>query len=292
MGRINLSVEASWPRAISMSGGAQWLIDLDGTGTATTVDGLVRVRGYRRKDRPPEEVAMVEKAKAYRAEAVFFEACRHGRAAVAQAFVFVSDGPADDSEFAQLHQRLWSWGGVPLLYRKTPGLVQLFRCAHKPDFISGTGEKICKPVKTLKTAGSISTDLSKEPWWDASRLRNGTLWDDPAVCRAMLSARKAAHKSLIDAVRDLNANLNDAGILRKNLRRRLLILCLLIAYLDPKQAYNDGHVRSGAGRRRMARTVPPAVCDGYAALKFAFVVFKLHDWLGAYAGRDFHSPAS
>ena len=42
------------------------------------------------------------------------------------------------TKFAELHQRLWSWGGVPLLYRKTLGLVQLFRCAHKPDFVSAT----------------------------------------------------------------------------------------------------------------------------------------------------------
>jgi len=220
-----------------MSSGAQWLIDLDGAATATTVDGLVRVRGYRREGRPPEEVAMVEKAAAYGANAVFFEAGRHGRAPVAQAFVFVSDGPADDPDFAQLHQRLWSWGGVPLLYRSTPGLVQLFRCAHKADFISATGEIICKPVKTLGTAGRISRDLSKEPWWDASRLRNGTLWDDPAVCKAMLSARKAAHRSLIDGVKQLNADLNDAGVLRKGLRRRLLILSLLIAYLEERGVF-------------------------------------------------------
>ncbi len=220
-----------------MSGGAQWLIDLDGAATATTVDGLVRVRGFRRKSRPPEEFAMMEKAEAFRAKAVFFEASRNGRPPVAQAFVFVSDGPADDPEFARLHRRLWSWGGVPLLYRSTPGLVQLFRCAHRPDFISATGETICKPVKTLDTFSIIARNLSEEPWWDASRLRNGTLWDDPAVCRAMLSSKRAAHKSLIDAVRHLNTGLNDKGILRKDLRRRLLILSLLIAYLEERAVF-------------------------------------------------------
>jgi len=230
-----------------MSGSAQWLIDLDGGATAITVDGLVRVHGYRPERRSPEEVAMMEKAAAYGANAVFFEAGRQGRPPVAQAFVFVSDGPADAPEFGQLHQRLWSWGGVPLLYRKTPGLVQLFRCAHRPDFISGTGNKICKPFKQLRIseqleiAGIISRDLSKEPWWDASRLRNGTLWDDPGVCKEMLSARKAAHKSLIDAVKDLDADLNRGRVLRKDLRRRLLILSLLIAYLEERGVFRPGY---------------------------------------------------
>jgi hypothetical protein len=230
-----------------MTDRAKWLIDLDASPTSGAVDGLVPVKGYRRDGRPPEEVAMMEKAAAYEAQAVFFEAGRNGRAPVAQAFVFVSDGPADDPQFAVLHQRLWSWGGVPLLYRKTPGLVQLFRCAHKPDFISTKGETVCRPFKTLRLASSISED----PWWDASRLRNGTLWDDPAVCKAMLSASKAAHKRLIDAVRQLNADLNEEGILRKHLRRKLLILSLLIAYLEERGVFPSdyfGQFQRGATR--------------------------------------------
>lgn len=216
-----------------MSERSNWLFDLDGSTLGSNVDGLIPVKGYDRQDRQPEEVAMMEKAAAYRAHAVFFEAGRNGEPGIAQAFVFVSDGPADDPRFAELHQRLWSWGGVPLLYRKTPGLVQLFRCAHKPDFVSATGERICKPFKTLKIAAAVSSD----PWWDASRLRNGTLWDDPAVCKVMLSASKSAHKRLIDAVKQLNADLNTEGILKRHLRRKLLILSLLIAYLEERGVF-------------------------------------------------------
>jgi hypothetical protein len=167
---------------------AKWLIDFDGDGPNQNVDGLVSVTDYVRDGRPPEEVAVMEKAKTYGARAVFFEASRNDRAPIAQAFVFVSDGPADDPSFGELHRRLWSWGGVPLVYRRTPGLIQLFRCAHKPDWVSPKGETICRPYKSLQVAAAISDD----PWWDASRLRNGTLWDDPEVCKAMLSASNAA----------------------------------------------------------------------------------------------------
>ena len=216
-----------------MSDHSQWLFGLGEAGIGSAVDGLVPVSGYHREGRPPEEIAMIEKAAGYGAHAVFFEAARNSRPPVAQAFIFVSGGPADDPKFAELHQRLWSWGGVPLLYRKTPGLVQLFRCAHKPDFLSPTGDVICKPIKRLKIAAAISSD----PWWDASRLRNGTLWDDPAVCKAMLSSRRAAHKRLIDAVKQLDADLNKEGILKKHLRRKLLILSLLIAYLEERGVF-------------------------------------------------------
>ena len=213
-----------------MNNRLNWLLDFDQSVETSTVDGLVPTKGYKPNGRPPEEVAVIERAQTYGAHAVFFEAGRNGRPAVPQAFIFDSDGPVDDQAFAKLHQRLWSWGGVPLLYRKTRGLVQLFRCAHKPDFVSAAGERICKPFKTLKIAAAINND----PWWDATQLRNGTLWDDPAVCRVMLSASKAAHKRLIDAVKQLNDDLNQEGLLKRQLRRKLLILSFLIAYLEER----------------------------------------------------------
>ena len=210
-----------------------WLLNLGTPSPGAPVDGLVPVRGYQRAGRPPEEVAIMEKARDYGAHAVFFEAGRNDRPPVPQAFVFLSDGPADDPAFGALHQRLWSWGQVPLLYRKTPGLVQLFRCAHKPDFVNTAGQIVCNPVKILSTAATIAAD----PWWDAARLRNGTLWDDPHVSKTLLSAHRAAHKRLIDAVRELHSDLNEEGILKKHLRRKLLILSLLIAYLEERGVF-------------------------------------------------------
>ncbi|AMN39041.1 HsdM family class I SAM-dependent methyltransferase [Rhodoplanes sp. Z2-YC6860] len=215
---------------------AQWLIDV-GTAQADLPDGLIPVATFSPDGRPPEEVAVMEKAKAFGATAVFFEASRNHRPSTAQAFVFVSNGPADDETFGELHRRLWSWGGVPLAYRKTPGLVQLFRCAHNPDFVSKSGATVCKPYKTLQVAAAVSSD----PWWDAARLRNGTLWDDPAVCKEMLSASKAAHKRLIEQVKELHDDLNEEQILKRHLRRKLLILCLLIAYLEERDVFPDGY---------------------------------------------------
>ncbi len=221
-----------------MSNHAQWLIDLGGAAKGAAVDGLVLVRGYQRDGRPPEEIAMIEKAKTYGADAVFFEAERKGRPPVAQAFVFVSNGPEIDPAFGETHKRLWSWGGVPLIYRKTTGVVQLFRCAHKPDFVSATGNIICKPIKTLKLAATIS---SNDVWWNAEQLRNGTLWDDLDACKTLLSKR-SAHKRLIDEVKNLYDELTAKGILPSHLRRKLLILSLLIAYLEEREVFKDGYL--------------------------------------------------
>ena len=217
-----------------MSDPGKWLADFGGADSRAVVDGLVSVQGYDNTGRPAEEVAIMEKAAHYRADAVFFQAPRDGKAPVAQAFLYRSDGPAQDPNFAELHKRLWNWGGVPLVYRVTSGLVQLFRCAHRPDFESG-GEIVFKPFKTLRLTSQVAAD----PWWDAERLRNGTLWDDPAVCEQLLSSTYAAQKALINAVKDLHQELDKENILSKPLRRRLLILSVLIAYLEQRGVFED-----------------------------------------------------
>jgi len=177
----------------------------------------------------------MEKAEHYGADAVFFEAPRDDKPPVAQAFIYRSHGPARDPDFAKRHQQLWSWGGVPLVYRVTSGLVQLFRCAHRPDF-EKDGAIVFHPFTTLKSAAKIADD----PWWDAERLRNGTLWDDPVVCQKLLSSKRAAQKTLINAVKELHQNLNAKGILPKALRRRLLVLSVLIAYLEKRGVFEEG----------------------------------------------------
>jgi hypothetical protein len=243
-----------------MSAAGAWLFDLGTSPASRVVDGLQPVHAYQKAGRPPEEVAVMEKAASFGAYAVFFEASRNDRAPTAQAFVFVSDGPSDDPSFGEIHRRLWSWGGVPLVYRKTPGLIQLFRCAHKADFVSPTGETICKPYKTLKAVAAVSSD----PWWDSSRLRNGTLWDDPQTCHLMLSSTKAAHNRLVDAVDRLNRDLNTEGILKKHLRRKLLILSLLIAYLEERGVFPEDFFSQF---RPKARKFFEVLADGKALVK-------------------------
>ena len=217
-----------------MSYPAEWLDDFSLAGSRAEVDGLVAVEGYVNNGRPPEEVAVMEKAEFYRADAVFFEAPRDGKAPVAQAFLYRSDGPELDPDFGKLHQRLWSWGGVPLVYRVTSGRVQLFRCSHGPDFVKD-GEIRCRPFKTLL----LATKIAEDPWWDAERLRTGTLWDDPTVCKDLLSGSEAAHGRLVNAVKELHRDLEERALLSKPLRRRLLILSVLIAYLEKRGVFED-----------------------------------------------------
>lgn len=202
--------------------------------------GLVAVEGYDRSGKPATEVVVMEKAAHYGASHVFFEAEAPNRPPVAQAFIYVTSGPLDEPSFGETHRQLWNWGGVPLLYRLAEGVVQLFRCAHKPDFKDDNGAIICRPVKTLRLAGKIAQALEQQPWWDLARLRNGTLWQDREACKLLLSDQHTAHRSLLQAVSDLREELDAKGVLRPPLRRKLLILSLLIAYLDDRKVFPAG----------------------------------------------------
>ena len=256
---------------------ADWLFAIGEGRAFPNVDGLVTVEGYDPLGRAPEEVDVMERARDYGARAVFFEAARHGRTPVAQAFVFDTSAAINDSDFAELHKRLWSWGGVPLVYRAAPGRIQLFRCAHKPDFVGHDGTPVCRPIRSLSIAADIAAE---DVWWSAARIRNGTIWDDPAACNLMLSAQKSAHRTLVEQVRTLAGQLTDSGLLEPRLRRRLLILALLIAYLEERsvlQPSDFSRVRKGATRFFEVLSDGPAVVKLLEALERRFNghVFRL-----------------
>lgn len=216
---------------------AKWLIELSKEDTKSSADGLVLVKGFRALDLSPEQYAMMEKAESYEAHSVFFEASRNNRSPVAQAFIYVSDHPGESQEFAVFHKRLWSWGGVPLLYRKTPGKVELFRCASKADFDQRSETPKYKAYDTLNIAADISkAEAATAAWWDFERLRNGTLWDDPEICERLLSDTASAHRHLVDNILGLYKKIRTDSLLSENLQRRLLILTLLISYLDERKA--------------------------------------------------------
>ena len=122
------------PRGTEGDGGSpladvNWL--LGGGASEVDKEGLVSVEGYIPQARPAKEAVIMEKAAAYGAHSVFFEVSPDGGNGSPQAFIFEgSQGAEADKQFAEVHQRLWSWGGVPLIYRRLPDAVQIFRCAH------------------------------------------------------------------------------------------------------------------------------------------------------------------
>lgn len=184
---------------------------------------------------------ILDKAREFGASHIFFRS-RPGRPMEPEALVFddaAKNSARTDEDFAKLHRRLWSWGAVPLVYRRLPGRVDVLRCAHKPDFDTGKEQPKYSRHDTLDlvhTAVDITSLLEEKPWWDMRRIANGTLWDDREVAKQFLSDA-SAHKTILRHVEALDRRLEEKSHLAANLRRRLLIISLLVAYLEDRQVF-------------------------------------------------------
>ena len=218
-------------------------------GAASAVDGLVAVTGGVGSDADPAQALVLEKAAQYGADYVLFRAASATQPGAAEVLVYVDDD-LDDEQFAALHRRLWSWGTVPLVYRKRRARVDLLRCAHGPDFAGADGRVVYRAFHTLDLLTDLERQIDVAPWWDATLLRSGSLWDDPGVCEALLSGDKAAQRGLVQAIEDRDRELAGERVLPVRLRRRLLVLSLLIAYLEDRGALTpDDFARCKPGAR-------------------------------------------
>jgi hypothetical protein len=204
--------------------------------------GLVSVDDLdRNSDLSADARLILEKAKSFGASHVFFRS-RLGRSTVPEALVFddtAKNSTRTNDDFAVLHRRLWSWGAVPLVYRRLPGRVDVFRCTHKPDFDTGREKPKYSShdsIDLINAAADITNLLEEKPWWDMRRLANGTLWDDRIVAQQFLSDQ-SAHKTILHHVEALDKQLERGSRLAANLRRRLLIISLLVAYLEDRQVF-------------------------------------------------------
>jgi N-6 DNA Methylase len=205
--------------------------------------GLVAVGDVARVSKLPADARVIAEKAAdqFGATHVFFRS-RPGRPTIPEALVFDDagkDSSRSNEQFAELHRRLWSWGAVPLVYRRLPGRVDVFRCAHKPDFDTKKEHPQYAPhdsIQLIGTVAEITAQLEEKPWWDMRRLANGTLWDDRSIAKQFLSDA-SAHKTILGHVEALDKKLANESRLAANLRRRLLIVSLLVAYLEDREVF-------------------------------------------------------
>ena len=89
----------------------------------------------------------------------------------------------------------------------------------------------------------------------------------------MLSAQRSAHRTLVEQVRVLAEQLTESRLLEPPLRRRLLILALLIAYLEERSVLlpsDFSRARKGATRFFEVLSDGAAVVKLLDALERAF----------------------
>ena len=151
--------------------------------------------------------------------------------------------------------------------------VQLWRNRFAEKRIAGIEKDATRPgrkpkLSATKVRSVIKATLETTPPGE-------THWSTRSMAKAQKISRMAVQR--IWNTCGLKPHLLETFKLSKDPRFVEKLTDVVGLYLDPpdralvlKQAYDDGHCRNGASRRLMARTVPPAVCDGCVLLGFFF----------------------
>ncbi len=265
------------------------------------IDGLVSVR--RPADaKSPHEQAVTRQAQDFEIiDYVFFRRFEDGdgrHARSSQVLAYVVDNSRQKhrkDELAELHHKLWLQGLAPLIYVAWPTSVDILSCARKPDFWNDrTGEPRYsaaeavevpaddEQLSALNVAADVSDAINKRKRLSANRLIDGTFWEESAN-QKLAKDEAAAHSVLIKAIVGADSELDGAN---KPVRRRLLLLMVLIAYLEDRGVFPPGHFgRYHAGVRSFRELLQVGTVDEVTNLlrylektKFNGDVFSLsHD---------------
>src|SRR3546814_8406846 len=67
-----------------------------------------------------------------------------------------------------------------------------------PDVAGQDDVPVCRPIRTLLIGAKIA---EQDVWWDAARIQNGTIWDDPGACKLMRSDARRVGKECVSTCR-------------------------------------------------------------------------------------------
>lgn len=209
--------------------------------------GLVAVDDKIFKRSADETVSLIS-AKKCEADYVYFRYFSGGRPPLPQVYIYDNtNGSYSDDKIAELHRKVWNRGEAPLMYVFGRTSVNIFSCARGPDFLSETGILKYSPAKTLLLASAVQEELDR---FSGQLLDSGAFWDNPENDK-LINKNKAAHQSLVTAIKDFDKALSADNILPAKFGRRLLILCILVKYLEDRKVFPSNYfkkIHSNANR--------------------------------------------
>ena len=198
-----------------------------------------------------EETAVLVQARRHGATHVLFRRFSESdRASIPQAYVFDNtDGALNPEALTDLQWKLWNSHEVPLCFIFQPDTVDILSCWTKPEFFDAkTGVRSYTPNEAIKVAADVQQEIEKLDRFSGEALENGSFWDDPRNSK-LADRSSAAHDSLIQAIVELDEHLEEKRILPGSLRRKVLVICLMLKYLEDRCVLDDrdfGAFRKGA----------------------------------------------
>lgn len=209
--------------------------------------GLLAVNDGNIKDHSPNEVIALLSAQECKADYVYFRKFVDGRPSLPQIYIYdnTQNRFTDPIEIAALHRKVWNRGEVPLMYVINKTTVSIFSCARAPDFLKN-GKLQLRPAETLELISAAQTELDR---FSSKAFDSGMFWANPQNSK-LINKKKAAHQSLVLAIKEFDRKIA-TGNLPQKVGRRLLILCILVKYLEDRKVFPEEY---------FSRFLPGAAC--------------------------------
>jgi len=189
----------------------------------------------------------LERAKDYKADAVFFRTFPNGdkRAPIPQIYIYrdITFCPIKHSTYAALHKRLWNAGIVPLAFIFTSDQIKVLNCRQEPDIDKETRAPIFTNFGVLEQLVTIDrTFITRE-------ISAGTLWDNPSF-KKDFTLESTAYYKLLNHLKLFREELLQEKILSESTVNRILVMAILIQYLnDRKDSAGNGIFKPGFFRQ-------------------------------------------
>ncbi len=175
----------------------------------------------------PTEIFALEKAKKFRANAVYFRYFSDGRAPIPQIYLYDNTNEKlQNDDLANIHRDLWSSCLIPIFIVINKTTVSIFD-SRKPVQILGDNITT-KPLETLELGDEALNAYS------AKMFDNGLFWESEAA-KGKFSIDKSAYRDLIDGLKKF---LKDTKI-DKEIAHKLLVFSILIKYLEERGEGDD-----------------------------------------------------
>ncbi|KOF01382.1 hypothetical protein OB69_17900 [Roseivirga seohaensis subsp. aquiponti] len=205
---------------------------LEMIGDSNHTSGLVSVHNHQGRI-APEEYLVLENAKKYRADFVYFRRFQN-RPSIPQIFIydFTNKIGVEEQELTQLHKQLYSSAQVPMFFVLTKKDIRIFNCFERPS--EGNQLKY-KPLKVIKLAADVSKAVQQEyDEFSGRAFDNGTFWENSKYSKQFKFSNSAYEKLLVELKQALR-DIIKTKVLPANIARKVMVTSILVRYLEERE---------------------------------------------------------
>lgn len=191
----------------------------------------------KKKDLHPKIILDLDKAKLFKADAVYFRFFDGGRLPQPQIYIYDNvEKRQTDDQIAEIHRAIWSASEIPMFIVLEKSRVEIYD-GRQPITVK-EGKLSTNPIDQIDLDDFAKCNEVVERY-KAQKFDNGNFWESDVAQKHFLN-NKTAYEKLIGGLKSMRTYFKSACNLSHDLADHLLILTILIKYLEENGNEGDG----------------------------------------------------